>query len=283
MPDGSEQSIEAVAAYVKSAEPDPMLRIKALHDYVADRVAYDAVAYATRTFPPQTAQAVFASKKAVCAGYAKLFAALGKAMGEDVVYVVGQARTQGMRNDGESHAWNAVRIDGRYHLVDVTWDSGSVDGTTFKKGFRSDYFLTPPEAFGVDHFPDDARWQLRDPPMTRGDFMRQPMLSPSFYAQGFGLVAPTRSQTTVQGEITIELQNPRGLYTLADFVQLAEAGGGSSRTRCDAGGAQGEDRRATRIRCRFSAPGSYAVRLFSGPEQYGQYDYIGQLEVNSGS
>ena len=45
MPASAETSIESVAQYIASQEKDPMLRIKALHDYVADRIAYDAPNY----------------------------------------------------------------------------------------------------------------------------------------------------------------------------------------------------------------------------------------------
>ena len=279
MPPEAEQSIESVAAYVRSVEPDQVQRIKAVHDYVADRIAYDGVAYTTRRFPPQTAEVVFQTRTGVCAGYAALFVAIGRAIGADVQYVVGQSRTQGMRNDGSSHAWNAVTIEGRRYLVDTTWDSGSLDGATFKKGYRTEYFLTPPEVFGLDHFPDDPRLQLRDAPISRGDFLRQPMLRPSFYAHGLELLSPTRSQITVQGEIAIELSNPRGRFALADFAeQAAAATGGGERPRCEVTNGP-----TARLRCRFPAPGSYAVRLFSGPEQYGSYEYVGQIEVNSGS
>ena len=36
-----------------------------------------------------------------------------------------------------------------------------------------------------------------------------------------------------------------------------------------------------RIQCLFQAPGNYAVRLFTNDQPHGQFDYAGQLEVNS--
>ena len=49
--------------------------------------------------------------------------------------------------------------------VDTTWDAGSVSGVEFTRGYRSAHFLAPPEVMGVTHFPDEPRWQLRDPPL----------------------------------------------------------------------------------------------------------------------
>src|SRR5205823_5880982 len=83
-----------------------VMRIKALHDYVADRIAYDAPAYATGHIPHEDgdAQAVFRSHKGVCAGYAALMRELGKATGDEIAYVVGDARSSRHPMEGESHA-----------------------------------------------------------------------------------------------------------------------------------------------------------------------------------
>ena len=59
LPPEHETSIESVAKYLVEAESDPVQRVKALHDYVADRIAYDAEALAAGRFPPQDAKTVF--------------------------------------------------------------------------------------------------------------------------------------------------------------------------------------------------------------------------------
>ena len=165
---------------MREHEPDPYRRIKALHDWIADRVSYDAEALADKKIPAQDARSVFASRKSVCAGYANLLDAMAKVTGDEVVVVVGDARSDVDDVGGDGHAWNAAKINGTWFLLDATWDSGHVSGRTFTKQYGTDYLFTPPEVFGVDHFPDNARWQLRDRPLTRGEFMRQPMLEAAF-------------------------------------------------------------------------------------------------------
>jgi hypothetical protein len=276
IPSSSEDSIARVARYIEGRESDPFLKVKAVHDYVADRVAYDAPSYVAKRYPPQDAETVFRTRKSVCAGYAYLFEAIAKAAGIEAYYVGGEARGDGTGEAGEGHAWNAVRIGGRYYLLDATWDSGSVSGTTFTKGYKADYLFTPPEIFGVDHFPDDARWQLRATPMSRGDFMRQAMMTPAFHAERRTLVSPLRSQVSVQGAIDIQMKNPDKLFTLASFVALGAAEGDrGTRCRIDAG----ED---TRVHCDFPAPGRWVVKMFSNKQEFGSYHYIGQIEANSG-
>jgi transglutaminase/protease-like cytokinesis protein 3 len=47
------------------------------------------------------------------------------------------------------HEWNAVKIDGRWKLIDVTWASGSVSTQTgkFVPEFNDAYYGTAPEVF----------------------------------------------------------------------------------------------------------------------------------------
>jgi len=212
----------------------------------------------------------------VCEGYARLFTALANAAGVDAPYVGGDARTKGQREHGEPHAWNAVRVAGRFYLVDVTWDSGGLDGETFTRSYRSDYLFTPPEVFGLGHFPDEARWQLRDTPISRGDFMRQASLDPRFFAEGRKLLAPTRSQVSVEGSIDVRLANPQGYFTLADFVDAEHRFSSGKHPSCNVtGGAE------TLVHCDFPGPGSWVVRLFGNRQEHGSYGYIGQIEANS--
>lgn len=204
IPADQQATPEAVGRYFAEHEVDPIRRLEAVHDYVADRTAYDVEALRTMTFPPQDAQTVLDTRIAVCAGYAQLVKAIGDAAGLEVVVVVGKTR-------GESdlgHAWNAAKIDGKWYLLDSTWDAGSV-GDAFTKRFSTDYLMTPPDVFLYDHFPDDPKWQLRDEPLSMGDFLRRPDLEPKFFTYGFELVSPTRSNvTTVGRSVSLTLKNP---------------------------------------------------------------------------
>ncbi|MBW4472708.1 MAG: transglutaminase [Stenomitos rutilans HA7619-LM2] len=274
MPASVETSIAAVAQYLAQQEHDPFLRVKALHDYVADRIAYDAPAFFGQTpRPPQDAETVFRTRKAVCAGYAKLLEALGQVIGEEIVYVVGDARSQSSDLNGGSHAWNAARIAGNWYLIDATWDSGSVNGSSFTKQYGTSYLFPPPTVMVVSHFPDDAAWQLLPQPLSRGDFFRQPMLRPGFFAQGLKLLSPTRSQTAVQGNAVIQLENPRQRWLMASYG----AKGSQQTEHCTEQTSQG-----TQLACPLPGTGTYEVQLFTGDQQYGHYESVGQLEFNKG-
>lgn len=271
MPASAETSIESVAQYIAQQETDPFLRVKALHDYVADRVAYDAPSYFAGRYPPQDAQTVFTRRTAVCAGYAKLLEALGQAIGEEIVYVVGDSRSQTSDLGGQGHAWNAAKINGNWYLMDATWDSGYVDRTGFTPQYKTSYLFPPPEVMRVSHFPDDSAWQLASRPLSRGEFLRQPMMRPQFFAEGLKLILPTRSQTDIRGDAVIQLENPQQRWLMASYGTK----GSEQSQNCMETMTQG-----TEIACPLPGSGTYDVKLFSGDEQYGRYAYIGQVEFN---
>lgn len=263
LPVEEQDSPEEVGRYLAAHEDDPVQRLKAVHDYVADRVAYDVEALRTMKFPPQDAQTVLDTGIGVCAGYSQLVKAIGDAAGLEVVVVVG--KTRGGSDRG--HAWNAAEIDGAWYLLDATWDAGSV-GTAFNKRFRTRYFMTPPDVFLYDHFPDDDKWQLREEPLSMGDFLRRPDLEPSFFAFGFDLVSPTRSNVVVQGRtVALELDNPND-FQVSAVSYAGESWDGPS-VRCEVSGGES-------IRCPLQQAGPNLVVMY-GPDNMN----MGQLAVTA--
>ena len=74
----------------------------------------------------------------VCNGYAVAFYALKKEAGIPCVY---------LSSNDESHAWDAVKLGGKWYLVDCTWDDGSA-GSGYN-GHR--YCFVTDEALRTDH------------------------------------------------------------------------------------------------------------------------------------
>jgi transglutaminase/protease-like cytokinesis protein 3 len=250
--------------------------------------------------PSQEAEAVFAARTGVCEGYARLMVALGKAAGVEIAYVTGYIRDAHRRVapadseatlrstlEGYSHAWNAVKLDGRWWLMDATWDdpTGNAsraepeDGAGAPK-VDSTYLFTPPQLFAFDHFPEESAWQLLAKPLSMGDFVRQPMMSPRIGGLGLALLEPNRSQVTVHGDVTIVLDNPRGAMISA--VARVDGDASGTETRCKVTPGAGT---RTEIACDLDE-GEYEVKLFAAPKmerKYGSFrlDYIGSILVNS--
>ena len=179
IPSNDNVSIDTVGAYLASHFHDQRWLIKAIHDYVALRLSYDDHTADLidhkqwELIESQEAEDVFMRRTAVCAGYAKLMTALGKAAGVEIAYITGYARdatTTIGSIDNHAHAWNAAQIDGHWYLIDTTWDHRS---ETARDRVASTYLFTPPALFAASHFPGEANWQLMAPALTLDDFVRQ--------------------------------------------------------------------------------------------------------------
>jgi transglutaminase-like putative cysteine protease len=273
VPSEQESGPQSVGRYLASRVSDRHELAKAVHDYVADRVAYDVESYRAGSFPPQDAETVFRTRRSVCAGYAALFQAIGAAAGLEIQIIVGRGRGAVQDGMGEAHAWNAVRLDDRWHLVDTTWDAGYVDGTQFHKRFSTMYFLTPPDAFIPRHWPDDPHWQLLAPPRTEGDYLRMPLLRPDFFAHGLSLLEPSRGEFDATGPFDVRIDNPRRRSLLVSLYPVA--GGAPERCPSDDGLAE-----RARFLCAPNATGDYQVRIFASTERYSTHHEVGTLRAH---
>ena len=267
-----ETSPRSVGLYLASRETDPWKLARAVHDYVADRVAYDVDSYRRGVYPPQDAETTFRTRKSVCAGYAALFEAVGRAAGLEVETVVGRARGMVATGMGEGHAWSAVKLGGQWHLIDTTWDAGYVSADGFHKRYGTMYFLTPPEAFVTRHFPDEPRWQLLDAPRSPGEFMRAPALDPEFFAYGLRLVSPDRAESDARDAVDVVIDNPRRIAVMVDVG----ASGDRQGTRCTVS----EEARVT-ARCPLNGSDLHEVMILASPQRYGTYWSVGSLRVHN--
>lgn len=266
-----ETSPRAVGRFLAAREPDQWQLARAVHDYVADRVAYDVDSYRNGRYPPQDAATTFRTRLSVCAGYAALFEAIGRAAGLTVQTVGGRARGLTPEGMGEGHAWNAVKLDGRWYLVDTTWDSGQVGDDGFHKNYRTAYFLTPPEVFLARHYPDEDRWQLLPVVRTPGEYLRTPPLQPEFFVHGLRLVSPDRAESDARGSVVVTIDNPRNIWMMAS----AHPSGGE---RADCEVTRGS---TTTVRCPLTGSDLHEVSLFASTEHYGSYHYVGSLSVHN--
>lgn len=110
----------------------------ALHDWVCKNVYYDRDSInGDYNTAPYTASDVLEQKRAVCLGYADLYAALCRAVDIPCNVVTGYAlgvnsstentwNEKSMTDTEGNHAWNEVYLDNRWVIVDTTWDSKNV-------------------------------------------------------------------------------------------------------------------------------------------------------------
>lgn len=187
--------------------------------YVIFRWIADNISYRTRTIPARwnsaskyrhtepddadtilkplderVAEYVLEQRSAVCDGYTRLFKTLCDYAGVRSEIISGYARA-GRNNAFQSnHNWNAVYLDSSWHLLDVTWASGytSYFSNDFIKFYDEAYFLTPPESFIRDHYPEDLTWTLLSKPPVLREFESSPYKYGGFIKSGIRSFAPSK-------------------------------------------------------------------------------------------
>jgi transglutaminase/protease-like cytokinesis protein 3 len=172
----------------------------------------------------RVAETVLQRRLAVCDGYARLFKTLCDNAGIPSEIIMGYARTNSSRGRvkfGSNHTWNAAYIDSAWYLLDATWASGGITykGDEFIRGYNSRYFLTPPDQFIIDHYPEDIKWTLLNDPPAQPEFLNTPFRYTGFIKSGIDAYLPSKGiiEASIGDSIRFEVRtsNELGLLTVS--------------------------------------------------------------------
>jgi transglutaminase/protease-like cytokinesis protein 3 len=84
-------------------------------------------------------------------------------------------------NNIKNHAWNAVKTNNSWKLIDATWSTGLTDINRVNFSFNDTFFLVEPQNFILTHFPDKYHWQFLGYPRTKRDFFYAPIFHNNYY------------------------------------------------------------------------------------------------------
>jgi len=192
IPEKEEKSIESLRNYLLKGSNNDFEKVRSACRWIAENIEYDIESYFKISQKRSYVSDILKARKAVCSGYSRLFEKLLTQSEIEVVTISGYGKgyrySQGNKFSGTipNHAWNAVKIENKWYLVDVTWAAGGINkNKRYVKEFDETYFLTPPEHFIFNHFPEEQKWQLLDKPISLEEFENQIYLRPSFFAIGF--------------------------------------------------------------------------------------------------
>lgn len=163
------------------------LRLRATVDWIAANIAYDLKLFQSGSEEAITLNDVVKRKKAVCGGYAALLKYMCDLFQIECEVVSGRAR--GFDRDVymqqakliDNHAWNIVKINGTWRLLDPTWIAGSVTGDVddpkakYAPAFNETYYFMAPAKFILNHYPRLSRHQLLSPFVQEKEFRTSPL------------------------------------------------------------------------------------------------------------
>ena len=215
---------------------DPLLKVRAIYAWITHNIAYDYKA-ANKDKEPKPIRCTttndcitkaenaawqFSEKtartgKAICGGYAQLFAHLCQLANVPCQIVNGAVRTKPYQvgnNAPYNHAWNAVLLQNKWQFIDATWAAGvcledeeTGKLTEFVKLKNDHYFLTPHYLLIKNHWPKDSIWQAYWPGWNRTRFNNQPFYyGGSHYIRYLEQLLPDSGLITTRVGTTIRLQ-----------------------------------------------------------------------------
>jgi hypothetical protein len=165
----------------------------------------------------------------VCDGYSRLFKTLCDYAGIKSVIIYGYARSYSNRvgtRFSSNHTWNAVLIDNKWELLDATWASGYINfNDDFVKSYNDNYFLTPPQQFIQDHYPESIEWALLSKPPTLAEFRNSPFKNQSFVKHGIKSYMPStgiieaKIGDTIRIEIVADSKEKNLLLSAHPFIE----------------------------------------------------------------
>lgn len=179
----AQTDIKSLARQLSEKQPNDSSKVVAFYNWISNNIEYDYATYKSM-YPlldlgqTQSCSNVLRTKKALCGGYSNLFYQLCKQEGIKAEVIEGLAKVRNSSDPKdhayrfESHAWNAVKLNNRWYLLDLTWSAGAILNEQFIKKVNTEFYMTSPTVFRETHWPSDPLWQLIYLPISKETFIQ---------------------------------------------------------------------------------------------------------------
>lgn len=197
-------------------------KARIIYVWITHNITYDVASFLRGNYGDASPYVVLKNRFAVCSGYANLYQALAEKMGLKSAVVIGYAKGLGYLVGNASdanHAWNTVRINNAWYLIDATWGAGVVNNNQFQRQFNPHYFATPPAQLIYSHFPEQTQWQLLPKVYRKQQFDSWPIVTSQFFRDGIKLVNHNSYNIQSSGITEVILQVPPHTQISAQLQQ----------------------------------------------------------------
>ena len=221
-------TVDSLAKKLTAPYETELEKTRAIFSWIAQHIAYNTGIYNVgRGYQPvkyvfdpadtitsksaieQTAEKVLRRRVAICDGYSKLFKTLCDYAGIESEVILGYGKCYLGKDERfrTNHTWNAVKVDSAWRLLDVTWASGYVTfSNEFVPRIDESYFLTPPQQFILDHYPEDLKWTLLERPPTLREFHFSPFKYKSLIKYSIASASPSNGTIEAFAGDTIRIE-----------------------------------------------------------------------------
>ncbi|KAK9680547.1 hypothetical protein K7432_015903, partial [Basidiobolus ranarum] len=211
--------LKRLTKYLIQPFDSELCQIRSIFVWIADNISYDVDGFLSGNIPDQSAKSTLHSRSSVCEGYANLFQEMCEISGIYVQKIHGYSRGAGTDPSTESrgplgsnHAWNVVRINGVYRMIDSTWGAGHLNNGSYHKKFSPFYFLTLPTLFICNHFPlESPHLQFITPHAKEEEFRQLPFVSGIFFQLGLKFLSTPGNLLRIDKHTSLPLEFHLGI------------------------------------------------------------------------
>lgn len=152
----------------------------------------------------------FRTKKGVCEEYAQGFKKICDLLQIEAKVIKGYVRNSpseiGKPKRESNHAWNAVKLNNKWLLLDATWAAGFEENGKWIQKFNNYFYNIPKEKIFKTHFPENTIWVLRFGRITKEEFYNQPIYGQEFLASNIELISPKNGIIDIEKDKNIVLK-----------------------------------------------------------------------------
>ena len=215
-------SMEILASSIKNIAKNDIEKAWCLFHWIGHNIEYDVEGYFSGNLGDNSPEAVWKRRKSVCEGYAGLFKNLSDLLGLECVSISGYAKGYsykiGQDVSQSNHAWNAIKMQNQWYLIDATWGAGHLSGKEFKFDFNPFYFLTPPEYFIFAHLPTNPKFQYLKNPWSQKKYQNMIKVNNNFFDNEIELISPTINVINAKKDLTIKMKLPKNVDVLVKLL-----------------------------------------------------------------
>ena len=214
-------SAEALAAQIEKDFSSETDKVRAIYKWLTLNINYDIEAYYNgqsrvnfsysdqedlqrklTAINTHTINQTLRTNKAICEGYAQTFRKVSELVDIPSLFISGYSKSTIGDIDNippqEDHAWNGVKINGKWHLLDATWGAGHTQGKGWVQKFDDYYFLTKPEEFALTHLPKESGFLFTDKKIAMQEFYSTPIIKKAFSLNKLNLLTPLEGKILVK-------------------------------------------------------------------------------------
>jgi hypothetical protein len=191
----TEEDLWRLSYFIRHTFTEDSLRLRAAFIWITKNIEYDIKAFQNDDNRAAQLHYVLRKKRAICSGYANLLKYFCDTYKIENELITGRARA--LRSDihitnmrfQSNHAWNAVKINNQWRLIDPTWAAGVITDEDerdevvklkYQASLEEFYYFTPPERFSLNHYPSDLRFSFVPKTGTYKEFAQAPLLTTEY-------------------------------------------------------------------------------------------------------